>query len=58
MSALSGLAVADASVAQSQCGSGIRPLRDSHFLLITGIKIPYYEVPNQFIERRGVSHGV
>src|SRR5215468_9579232 len=31
---------------------------DGEFLLITGIKIPYYEVPNQAIERRGVSHGV
>ena len=31
---------------------------DGEFLLITGIKIPYYNVPNQHIERRGVSHGV
>jgi isoquinoline 1-oxidoreductase subunit beta len=31
---------------------------DGGFLLLTGIKIPYYEIPNQFIERRGVSHGV
>jgi isoquinoline 1-oxidoreductase beta subunit len=31
---------------------------DGEFLLITGIKIPYYDVPNQHIERRGVSHGV
>jgi isoquinoline 1-oxidoreductase beta subunit len=31
---------------------------DGEFLLQTGIKIPYYGVPNQFIERRGVSHGV
>ncbi len=31
---------------------------DGEFLLITGIKIPYYGVPNQHIERRGVSHGV
>jgi isoquinoline 1-oxidoreductase beta subunit len=31
---------------------------DGEFLLITGIKIPYYGVPNQFIERRGVSHGI
>ena len=31
---------------------------DGGFLLLTGIKIPYYDVPNQFIERRGVSHGV
>ena len=31
---------------------------DGGFLLITGIKIPYYEVPNQHIERRGVSHGI
>jgi isoquinoline 1-oxidoreductase beta subunit len=27
-------------------------------LLATGIKIPYYQVPNQQIELRGVSHGV
>ena len=31
---------------------------DGEFLLITGIKIPYYGVPNQAIERRGVSHGI
>ena len=31
---------------------------DGEFLLITGITIPYYGVPNQHIERRGVSHGV
>ena len=31
---------------------------DGGFLLLTGIKIPYYDLPNQFIERRGVSHGV
>ena len=31
---------------------------DGEFLLVTGIKIPYYGVPNQQIERRGVSHGV
>jgi isoquinoline 1-oxidoreductase beta subunit len=31
---------------------------DGVFLLATGIKIPYYGVPNQHIERRGVSHGV
>lgn len=31
---------------------------DGEFLLITGIKIPYYGIPNQHIERRGVSHGV
>lgn len=31
---------------------------DGGVLLHTGIKIPYYEVPNQHIERRGVSHGV
>ena len=31
---------------------------DGEFLLITGIKIPYYGVPNQQIERRGVSHGI
>ena len=27
-------------------------------LLSTGIRIPYYQVPNQHIEARGVSHGV
>jgi isoquinoline 1-oxidoreductase beta subunit len=31
---------------------------DGEALLQTGIRIPYYGVPNQFIERRGVSHGV
>jgi isoquinoline 1-oxidoreductase beta subunit len=31
---------------------------DGEFLLQTGVRIPYYDVPNQFIERRGVSHGV
>jgi isoquinoline 1-oxidoreductase beta subunit len=31
---------------------------DGEFLLITGIKIPYYSVANQHIERRGVSHGI
>ncbi len=31
---------------------------DGGFLLYTGIKIPYYEVPHQHIERRGVEHGV
>jgi isoquinoline 1-oxidoreductase beta subunit len=31
---------------------------DGGILLQTGIKIPYYDVPNQHIERRGVSHGV
>ena len=31
---------------------------DGEFLLITGIRIPYYGVPNQLLERRGVSHGV
>src|SRR5882757_5320766 len=31
---------------------------DGEFLLITGIKIPYYGVPSQWIERRGVSHGI
>src|SRR5207237_8361054 len=31
---------------------------DGEFLLITGIKIAYYGVPNQHIERRGVSHGI
>ena len=27
-------------------------------LLHTGIRIPYYNIPNQNIERRGVSHGI
>jgi isoquinoline 1-oxidoreductase subunit beta len=31
---------------------------DGEALLITGIKIPYYGIPNQSIERRGVSHGI
>lgn len=31
---------------------------DGGGLLSSGIKIPYYEVPNQHIEHRGVSHGV
>jgi isoquinoline 1-oxidoreductase beta subunit len=31
---------------------------DGGFLLHTGIKIPYYDVPNQHIERRVLSHGV
>ena len=31
---------------------------DGSILLHTGIKIPYYDVPNQYIERRGVAHGV
>ena len=31
---------------------------EGDLLLITGIKIPYYGVPNQHIERRGVSHGI
>jgi isoquinoline 1-oxidoreductase subunit beta len=31
---------------------------DGGILLLTGIKIPYYGVPNQHIERRPVSHGV
>jgi isoquinoline 1-oxidoreductase beta subunit len=31
---------------------------DGGFLLQTGIRIPYYEVPNQHIEARGVSHGI
>ena len=31
---------------------------DGEFLLITCIKIPYYGVSNQYIERRGVSHGI
>jgi isoquinoline 1-oxidoreductase beta subunit len=31
---------------------------EGEFLLVTGIKISYYGVPNQAIERRGVSHGI
>jgi isoquinoline 1-oxidoreductase beta subunit len=31
---------------------------DGGVLLSTGIRIPYYQVPNQHIEARGVSHGV
>ena len=31
---------------------------DGEALLQTGIRIPYYGVPNQFLELRGVSHGV
>lgn len=31
---------------------------DGGGLLSSGIRIPYYEVPNQHIEYRGVSHGV
>ncbi len=31
---------------------------DGGVLLHTGIQIPYYDVPNQQIERRGVSHGI
>lgn len=31
---------------------------DGKGLLSSGIKIPYYQVPHQHIERRGVSHGV
>jgi isoquinoline 1-oxidoreductase beta subunit len=31
---------------------------DGENLLTTGIKIPYCEVPNQHIERRGMSHGM
>jgi isoquinoline 1-oxidoreductase beta subunit len=31
---------------------------DGGVLLQTGIRIPYYEVPNQHIESRGVSHGI
>ena len=31
---------------------------DGGVLLQTGIRIPYYEIPNQHIESRGVSHGV
>ena len=31
---------------------------DGGVLLATGIKIPYYQVPNQHIEMRGVPHGV
>jgi isoquinoline 1-oxidoreductase beta subunit len=31
---------------------------DGGVLLHTGIRIPYYDIPNQDIERRGVSHGI
>ena len=31
---------------------------DGGALLTSGIRIPYYQVPNQHIEARGVSHGV
>src|SRR5262249_2590632 len=31
---------------------------DGEFLLITATKIPYHHMPNQAIERRGVSHGI
>jgi isoquinoline 1-oxidoreductase beta subunit len=31
---------------------------DGGGLLSTGVKIPYYAVPNQNIERRGTSHGI
>jgi len=31
---------------------------DGAVLLHTGIRIPYYQIPNQNIERRGVSHGI
>ena len=31
---------------------------DGEALLVTGIKIAYYGVPSQAIERRGVSHGI
>jgi isoquinoline 1-oxidoreductase beta subunit len=31
---------------------------DGGVLLQTGIRIPYYGVPNQYIESRGVSHGI
>ena len=31
---------------------------DGGVLLTSGIKIPYYQVPNQHIEMRGVSHGI
>lgn len=31
---------------------------DGGVLLSTGIRIPYYQVPNQFIESRGVPHGI
>jgi len=31
---------------------------DGGGLLSSGIKIPYYQVPNQHIEARGVSHGI
>jgi isoquinoline 1-oxidoreductase beta subunit len=31
---------------------------DGRGLLSSGVKIPYYGIPNQHIERRGVSHGI
>jgi isoquinoline 1-oxidoreductase subunit beta len=31
---------------------------DGGVLLLTGIRIPYYQIPNLDIERRGVSHGI
>lgn len=31
---------------------------DGGVLLLTGVRIPYYNVPNLDIERRGVSHGI
>ena len=31
---------------------------DGGVLLQTGIRIPYYQVPNQYIEARGTSHGI
>lgn len=31
---------------------------DGKRLLSSGVKIPYYGIPNQHIERRGVSHGI
>jgi isoquinoline 1-oxidoreductase beta subunit len=31
---------------------------DGKRLLQSGIKVPYYEIPNQHIERRGVSHNI
>jgi isoquinoline 1-oxidoreductase beta subunit len=31
---------------------------DGGLLLNTGVRIPYYDIPNQHIERRSISHGV
>src|SRR5262245_44243287 len=48
----------DRCIGQSDGLEALRRRRRRIHLLITGIKIPYYGVPNQAIERRGVSHGI